>query len=402
MNRMKLRVALSTIAVLLLVGCTTSPPRELSTELPRHASLPNGYNPLNPEELVPQSMPADVDLVEGVIPYFERARGHPLNILELSGGGQNGAFGAGFLKGWRESGTRPQFDMVTGVSTGALLATHAFLGTEADDATLEEIFTNITAKNVYKSRGVLTALLGGDASMYDTSPLAAYIAKYITEDVLARVAAAYDDNRRLWVGTTNLDYNQTWVWNLTAIAKEGGADALELYRKVLRASAAPPVAFPPVEIGGHLFGDGGVRENVVVVGFAGTDNPKPPLHGPGNIFLIHNGHGNAPPHAMGVDLAKISATTIGVMFDNSMETIVLRAYFATMARGYKFHFVEIPETVDIGHNVLAFDPEEMQRGFDAGLIMAMKPSPWSSTPPILGDFPPWALEAIKNPNQVKN
>ena len=105
---------------------------------------------------------------------------------------------------------------------------------------------------------------------------------------------------------------------------------------------------------------------------------------------------------MGVDLAKISATTIGVMFDNSMETIVLRAYFATMARGYKFHFVEIPETVDIGHNVLAFDPEEMQRGFDAGLIMAMKPSPWSSTPPILGDFPPWALEAIKNPNQVKN
>ena len=213
-------------------------------------------------------MPADVDAAQGVIPYFERARGHSLNILEISGGGQNGAFGAGFLNGWRESGTRPTFDIVTGVSTGALLATHAFLGTAADDATLEEIFTHLTPQDVYQSRGILNVLLEGSSSMYDTSPLEATIAKYITREVLQRVAAAYDDNRHLWVGTTNLDYNQTWVWNMTRIAKDGGPDALELYRKVLLASAAPPVAFPPVEIAGHLFGDGGVRENVIVVGFA--------------------------------------------------------------------------------------------------------------------------------------
>jgi hypothetical protein len=98
--------------------------------------LPNGHDPLHPEQLMPQSMPAHADGVEGIIPYFERVRGHSLNILEISGGGQNGAFGAGFLNGWRESGTRPQCDIVTGVSTGALLATHAFLGTAADDATL--------------------------------------------------------------------------------------------------------------------------------------------------------------------------------------------------------------------------------------------------------------------------
>ena len=136
MNNRNLGILLGALAALVLTACTTPPPRELSHELAPNVSLPSGHNPLNPEQLVPQSMPADVDVVEGVIPYFERVRGHSLNILELSGGGQNGAFGAGFLNGWRESGTRPQFDIVTGVSTGSLLATHAFLGTAVDDATL--------------------------------------------------------------------------------------------------------------------------------------------------------------------------------------------------------------------------------------------------------------------------
>lgn len=402
MNNKRLGVLLSALAAFILAGCTTPPPRELSRELPRYASLPNGHNPLNPEQLIAQSMPADVDAAQGVIPYFERARGHSLNILEISGGGQNGAFGAGFLNGWRESGTRPTFDIVTGVSTGALLATHAFLGTAADDATLEEIFTHLTPQDVYQSRGILNVLLEGSSSMYDTSPLEATIAKYITREVLQRVAAAYDDNRHLWVGTTNLDYNQTWVWNMTRIAKDGGPDALELYRKVLLASAAPPVAFPPVEIAGHLFGDGGVRENVIVVGFAGTEEPKPPLHGPGNVFLIHNGYGNASPHAVTAEIVAISGATIGVMFDNSMEAIVLRAYFATVARGYKFNYVEIPEDIDVGHNMLAFDPKQMRTGFDAGRAMAKQPNPWSNAPPILGDFPPWALKAIRDPNAGAN
>src|SRR5207342_2800610 len=90
---------------------------------------------------------------ENLIRGLERKRGHALNVLSLSGGGQNGAFGAGFLTGWRESGRRPEFDMVGGVSTGALLATHALLGTPADDAQLEEMYTQITKKDIYKDRG---------------------------------------------------------------------------------------------------------------------------------------------------------------------------------------------------------------------------------------------------------
>lgn len=388
-----------TIVAVLLVGCSTPPARQLSRELPPYAGLPNGYNPLNPTEPLAHIIPADADILDGVMPYYERIRGHALNILELSGGGQNGSFGAGFLKSWQQRGTRPQFDIVTGVSTGALLSSHAFLGTEADDAVLEEIFTTITQKDIYNTRSFLD-ILEGSNSVFDDSPLAVLIAKYITQDVLDRVAAAHDDNRGLWVGTTNLDYNQTWVWNMTRIAKEGGSGSLELYRKVLRASASPPVAFPPVEIDGHLFVDGGVRQNAVIVGLTGIEKPKAPLHGPGNIYLIHNGKHKAPPQAVRNDIEDITGAVIGTMFDNSMETVVLRAYFAARARGYTFNWVEIPEDADIGHNMLAFDPKQMRAGFDAGEAMAKEPDPWSHLPSLFGDVPPWALKLIADPDSA--
>jgi len=193
----------------------------------------------------------------------------PVNYLAVSGGGDNGAFGAGFLNGWRESGRRPQFDVVGGVSTGALLATHAFLGTPADDATLEEMYTKITSADIYTDRGILS-LLSAD-SLRDTAPLRAMLAKYITAETLKRVAAAYDENRMLVVGTTNIDYGQTWVWNMTAIAKAG---KLELYRDVLLASASFPIVFPPVEIDDHLFVDGAARSNLVVPGMGGQQKPN--------------------------------------------------------------------------------------------------------------------------------
>ena len=221
MRSRNLTVLSSILLVLVLAGCASAPEREISREVAPYATLQNGNDPLNPDRLSPYFKAATSGIEEGVIPYYESKRGHALNVLTISGGGQNGAFGAGFLIGWRESGRRPEFDIVTGVSTGALLATHAFLGTPADDAVLEELYTQITKDDIYRNRGSLSVALGAN-SLKDTAPLAALIAKYITAEVLERVAAAYDDNRRLWVGTTNIDYDQTWVWNLTLIAKEGG------------------------------------------------------------------------------------------------------------------------------------------------------------------------------------
>ncbi len=313
---------------------------------------------------------------DNLIRYLERRRGHALNLLSLSGGGQNGAFGAGFLIGWRESGRRPEFDVVGGVSTGALLATHALLGTPADDAKLEEMYTQITRDNIYRERPVLDLVSGTD-SLRDTSPLSEMIAKYVTEETLQRVAAAADENRLLFVGTTNIDYGQTWVWNMSLIAKAGD---LELYRKVLLASASFPIIFPPVEIDGHLFVDGAARSNVVVPGMAGTRALNPPLHGRGTLYLIENGRVTEPPQALRRALGDVAAKTVSVMMEQSMQTALIRSFFGTKILGYDYRTVGIPDGVPIGNDVLAFDPTQMRAAFDAGRALALEPDPWQQRP----------------------
>jgi hypothetical protein len=329
---------------------------------------------------------------ENFIRYLERKRGHALNLLSLSGGGQNGAFSAGFLKGWRESGRRPQFDVVGGVSTGALLATHAFLGTPADDAILEEMYTKVTSADIYSNRGIFS-LLSAD-SLKDTAPLRAMIAKYITADTLKRVAAAYEDNRMLVVGTTNIDYAQTWLWNMSMIAKAG---KLDLYRDVLLASASFPIVFPPVEIDGHLFVDGAARSNVVVPGMGGLKKPSPPLYGPGNLYLIDNGRVTEPPQALIRALGNVAATTISVMMEQSMQTAVTRSFFGTRMLGYSFNIVGIPDDVNIGNDPLAFDPAQMRAAFDSGYALGMQENPWQNTPSSSGDIPAWALKEMMAP-----
>lgn len=393
MRHKMLMVLTGFLAVLLLAGCASSPPeRALSEKAPSFAALPNGYDPLNPTQ--PSALYAAVTFTPGenLTRYLERKRGHALNIISISGGGQNGAFGAGFLIGWRESGRRPEFDIVGGVSTGALLATHALLGTPADDAKLEEMYTQITKEDIYADKGVFSILSGTD-SLKDTAPLLALISKYVTAETLKRVAAAYDENRLLVVGTTNVDYGQTWVWNMSLIAKAGD---LDLYRKVLLASASFPIVFPPVEIEGHLFVDGAARSNVVIAGMGGTEKPNPPLYGPGNLYLIDNGRLNHPPEALRRALGDVAATTVSVMMDQSMQTALTRSYFGAQFLGYSFKMVAIPDDVEIGKDPLAFDPNQMRAAFDAGRALAMQPDPWSSAPPNLGDIPSWALEAIED------
>jgi predicted acylesterase/phospholipase RssA len=377
------------LALLFLAACASPPERVLSTVAPPYATLPNGYEPLNPTQ--PSPIYGEVTAIPGdnLVRYLERKRGHALNILSLSGGGQNGAFGAGFLVGWRESGRRPLFDAVGGVSTGALLATHAFLGTPADDSILEEMYTQITKDDIYKDRGIFS-LLSAD-SLRDTSPLRAMLVKYVTLETLKRVAAAYEENRMLFVGTTNVDYGQTWVWNMSLIAKAGD---LELYRDVLLASASFPIVFPPVEINGHLFVDGAARSNLVIPGMMGLQRPNPPLHGAGNLYLIDNGKVTEPPQALVRALGKIAATTVSVMMEQSMQTALTRSYFGTKVLGYSYNMVSIPDEVNVGNDVLAFDPTQMRAAFDAGRALAMQQEPWKTTPPNSGDIPSWAFKAL--------
>jgi len=390
MRDKKLSLFVSVVTALLLAGCASAPERVLSRKAPAYAMLPNGHDPLNPDQVSPL-FAAAAGGEANVIRQLERKKGRALNILSLSGGGQNGAFGAGLVIGWRESGKRPQFDMVGGVSTGALLATHAMLGTPADDAQLEEMYTKITKRDVHVERGFFSLASGAD-SLSDTAPLRALIAKHITAETLERVAAAYGDNRIVVVGTTNVDYGQTWIWNMSAIAKDGN---LALYRDVLLASASFPIVFPPVEIDGHLFVDGAARSNVVIAGMGGSERPPPPLYGSGNVYVIDNGMLHSPPEALRRALGPVAATTVSVMMDQSMLTALTRSYFGAKLLGYNFKMVAIPDNVGVGQDPLAFDPKQMRAAFDAGRALGKQPDAWMTVPPNVGDIPSWVFEQIK-------
>jgi hypothetical protein len=169
----------------------------------------------------------------------------PANFLAVSGGSDNGAFAAGLLVGWSDSGTRPSFKLVTGVSTGSLVAPFAFLG-PAYDQQLRAVYTGIGPENVYEQRGLLSAVF--NESLADTAPLFLLISRYANRDMLAAIANEYKKGRLLLIGTTDLDEQRPVIWNIGAIAASGRPEALDLVRKILLASAAVPGLFPPVLI----------------------------------------------------------------------------------------------------------------------------------------------------------
>ena len=161
----------------------------------------------------------------------------PANFLAISGGAENGAFGAGLLVGWTAAGTRPSFNLVTGVSVGALTAPLAFLGSGYDDE-LRHVFTTIGAGDVLERRSLLAALF--QDAIADNAPLRATIGRYFTQDILDAIASEYGKGRVLLIGTTDLDARRKVIWNIGAIAERGGPGALDLVHDILLASAAIP------------------------------------------------------------------------------------------------------------------------------------------------------------------
>ena len=164
-----------------------------------------------------------------------------VRFLAVSSGGENGAFGAGLLCGWSEQGLRPEFEPVTGVSTGALTAPFAYLESGYDPQ-LRSVYTGLTPSRMLLKR-YLTAALFDDA-MADNPPLYVIISQYLTKEMLAAVAKAYGNGRLLLIGSTVLDSQQPVIWNVGAIAASGHPRALDTIRRLLLASAAIPAAFP--------------------------------------------------------------------------------------------------------------------------------------------------------------
>jgi hypothetical protein len=187
------------------------------------------------------------------------------NYLAISGGGLNGAFGAGLLLGWTANGDRPEFSLVTGISTGAFTAPFAFLGSDYD-AKLKEIYTTVSTKDIIRKRPLLEFLTGDSAA--STKPLRKLMAKYVDREMMEAVATEHRKGRRLLVGTTNLDAGRPVIWNIGAIAASGDPKALELIHDVLLASAAIPLVFPPLFV--EVESDGSRYDEIHVDGGASS------------------------------------------------------------------------------------------------------------------------------------
>ena len=277
-------------------------------------------------------------------PNFLRAMPtHSGPWLILSGGGGDGAFGAGLLNGWTQSGRRPEFAVVTGVSTGALLAIHAFVGSRADDK-LREQFTGVTAADVFEIGGTRE-------SLFDTWPLKSRIARHVTAAFLADIAAEHRRGRRLLVVTTNLDTERSVVWNMGAIAAHGGERALNLFRDVLLASASLPGLFPPVAIESEVQGrtlqelhaEGGLGGPFFIAPPGLLSRAKSALLPATDFYIVLNSK-LAPEFTMTErNTAGILARSISAALKTVMRNEAERAYAVAQREGIGFHLAYVED-----------------------------------------------------------
>jgi len=285
--------------------------------------------------------------------------------LALSSGGADGAFGAGILVGLSETGKRPEFSMVTGVSTGALMAPFAFLGSKYDDK-LRDAYTTITSADIFE--------LGGKGeSFFDTWPLKALIAKRVTPELLNDIAAEHRRGRRLLVLTTNLDAERPVAWNMGAIAAKGDDKALKLFRDILLAAGSIPGAFPPVlidvESGGHKFqemhGDGGLNNQFFIAPqqmLVSTSNARLPAT---DLYVIVNTTLTTTFYPTERDTISILGRGISVGVRTLTRVMIDQAYAAAKRNGIGFHLAMIDPTFDVPSRG-AFDPDYMKALFKFG------------------------------------
>ena len=307
--------------------------------------------------------------------------------LAISGGGADGAFGAGLLNGWSESGTRPEFTIVTGVSTGGLIAPFAFLG-PAYDQKLKEVFTSYTTADLLIKRDVFD-IIRNDA-INNTDPLRGLIAESVDEEMMRAMAAEYRKGRVLMIGTTNIDAARPVMWNIGRIADSGEPGALDLIHDIMLASAAIPFAFPPVMIHVEANGvryeemhvDGGVTSQVFLYPL-GLDWRKMEkrlnVQGRPNLFVIRNAHLNVEWETVERRIVPIVGRTIESLIRTQGIGDLLRLYLGSVRDGLEFHVASIPG--DFGQRATEpFDRDYMVKLFERGRAMAVEGYPWVTDP----------------------
>jgi hypothetical protein len=313
----------------------------------------------------------------------------PINILAISGGGDDGAFAAGLLAGWGVHGDRPQFKVVTGISAGALIAPFAFLGPRYDEV-IRRVVTSVAPKDIFHLRSLLAGLASD--GMADSKPLARLVAKYVTPEFLAEIARESEDGRVLEIGTTDLDAGRPVTWNMGAIASSHAPGALELFRKIMIASASIPGAVSPVmidvEVDGKQFQEMHVDGGVITQVFLYPSRILPelakatgaPLHREVVAYIIRNGKlepewSDTPRHTLGVGGRAISALVQAQGISD-----VHRIYEVARHDGVGFnlayidsHFSESPHA--------QFDSAYMKRLYEYAYQASVEGYQWHKVPP---------------------
>jgi hypothetical protein len=306
--------------------------------------------------------------------------------LILSTGGEEGAYGAGFLGGWSKAGKRPEFALVTGVSTGALIAPFAFLGPKYDEA-LRDAYTKISAVDIFEVGGKGESLL-------DTWPLHDLIAKRITPELLKAIAAEHAVGRRLVIVTTNLDAGRPVAWDIGAIASRGDEQALKLVRNVIIAAVSIPGAFPPVLIDVDVHGkrsqemhiDGGTAGQFYLAPDSMTVSTATAKLPATDIYLIVNmkigQEFSLTERSLTGILTRTMSTAIKYMLRNAID----RAYATAKRSGIGFYLTYVPQDFSAPARG-PFDPDYMRPLYEAGYAKGASQNPFFREPPDLSVQP---------------
>ncbi len=319
-----------------------------------------------------------------------------VDTLAISGGGANGAYAAGVIYGWTKTGQRPHFQLVTGVSAGALAAPFAYLGPSWDEL-LRATYFSPSINKLMQSRGFLRLFTPG---LYRKAPLESLVRSYVTESLLTAVAAEQAKGRRLLVATTDLDTEQLVVWDMGAIASRGGPAARALFAQVLIASATVPGVFEPTMI--KVQGQGRAFEEMHVDGSADSAFFAIPqavflglrtaaTHSDHRLFILVNGQLNSPFAVTPRATIPVLRRTVDAASKASLRSALLATLQFCQRQGCRLNVSAVP--VSEKDDPLDFSAAHLQSLFAAGQRAAETGTAWQTVAPALADKPPAANAA---------
>ena len=309
---------------------------------------------------------------------------NPKTILVLSGGGMYGAYSAGVINGWTKAGNRPVFDVVTGISTGALIAPLAFLGPHYDGV-MERVYTQVRQKDIFTYHSWATVPFRSAAA--NATPLREILNLAITDAMIEELAAAHKQGRRLYIGTTNLDTKRFVTWDIGAIACQGGPGARKLVTDILVATCSLPGVFPPVPITVEVDGkkytelhmDGGVIAPLFVPQTVlETAKPK------SQVFVVQAIKSYVEPFPVRARVLQVLGASAGAVLTAQTRREVSNLYHQSRNLGLDFKLAALPDEFPTPAGGLEFDKKEMNKLFEKGFEFGVAGNQWKTAPPERG------------------